>query len=139
MYSVFSDMENISPGFAFEAYKLYRYFSIEYPDSIFILNTRNVDAWVRSRLKHGDGGYVRRWKRILDVATNDELISCWRQDWERHHESVERYFAGSPYRFLKFNIETDSAEMINSIAPEYRLDPAKYSLRGHRHGSGQGQ
>jgi hypothetical protein len=129
-FSVFSDMESISKDFGFEAFKLYRYFSVEYPDSIFILNTRNVDAWIKSRLAHGGGGYATKWKRILNVATDDELISCWRRDWERHHENVERYFAGGQYRFLKFDIETDSPALLNAALPEYQLDSEKYLARG---------
>jgi hypothetical protein len=131
-YSVFSDMECISGRFAMEAYKLYPYLSTAYPDSLFILNTRDVDKWIESRLGHGDGGYANKWKRIFKVKSNAELIRCWREDWERHHHNVERYFAGSPFRFLKFNIETDLPEKINAVLPEYRLDVAKFERRGGR-------
>lgn len=131
-YSVFSDMENIVRGtFAFEAYKLYPYLSVQYPDSLFVLNTRSVDGWVKSRLGHGSGGYAKKWKQLLHAANEEELTSLWRQDWERHHENVERYFSSGQYRFLKFDIESDSPEKINSVLPEYQLDTAKYAMRRH--------
>lgn len=130
-YRVFSDMEEIVRGtFAFEAYKLYPYLSAQYSDSVFILNTRDVENWINSRLAHGKGGYAKKWMSILNVHSNEELISCWRRDWERHHENVERYFAGGQRRFLKFDVENDSPETINRALPEYRLDVDKFSTRG---------
>jgi hypothetical protein len=128
-FSVFTDMEEIVRGvFAFEAYKLYPYLSMQYPDSVFILNTRDVEKWLKSRFEHG--GYARKWKTILDVNSDEELLSRWRRDWERHHENVERYFTGSQRRFLKLDIENDPPEKINCALPEYQLDVSKYSIRG---------
>ncbi|MGD0191537.1 MAG: sulfotransferase [Rhizomicrobium sp.] len=132
-YSVFSDMEDIVRGvFAFEAYKLYPYLSAQYPDSIFILNTRDFDKWLKSRFEHG--AYAKKWKNLLAVDSDDQLVSKWRNDWERHHENVERFFAPGRYRFLKFDIENDNAEKLNLALPEYRLDVEKYSIRGRSTG-----
>jgi Sulfotransferase domain len=126
---VFSDMEDVVRGvFAFEAYKLYPYLSAQYPDSVFILNTRDVEKWLRSRLEHG--GYAKKWKTVLNVESDEELLSHWRYDWQRHHENVERYFSNSERRFLKLDIENDSPEKINHALPEYQLDLSKYSIRG---------
>jgi hypothetical protein len=130
-FSVFSDMEHIVPKvFAFEAYKLYPYFDVQYPGSVFILNTRDVDKWIKSRLDHGSGGYAAKWRTLFNVSNNEMLIARWRQEWERHHDKVERYFSGSRSRFLKFNIESDVPEKINTALPEYRLDAEKFSTRG---------
>ena len=134
-YTIFSDMENIvRDTFAFEAYKLYPYFSAQYPDSVFILNTRNVDKWIKSRFEHGNGSYAKKWREIVHAADDEELIARWRQDWDRHHENVERFFALNPHRFLKFDIDTDGAEKLNAALPEYRLDPAHYATRGRTKG-----
>jgi hypothetical protein len=132
-YSVFSDMEDIVRGvFAFEAYKLYPYLSAQYPGSLFILNTRDVDKWLKSRLEHG--GYAKKWKNLLSVESDEELLSSWRRDWVRHHENVERFFAPGQYRFLKFDIENDTPEKLNLALPEYQLDVEKYSVRGRSAG-----
>ncbi|HEY1613341.1 MAG TPA: sulfotransferase [Rhizomicrobium sp.] len=133
-FEIFSDMENITGDFAFEAYKLYAYLDSGYPGSAFILNTRDIENWIRSRLEHGNGGYARKWKRLLNLETERELIVHWRQDWERHHEKAERYFAQTGSRFLKFNIEVDGPELINQALPEYQLDLEKYVPRGRSSG-----
>ena len=38
-----------------EAYKLFKYIYNWYPDAYYILNTRNVGAWLRSRSRHEGG------------------------------------------------------------------------------------
>lgn len=135
-FTVFSDMELICREFALEAYKLYPYLNTEYPGSVFILNTRDVERWIKSRLEHGNGGYAKKWKQIFNVPNREKLILCWRQEWERHHENVERYFADKPSRFLKFNVETDSPEKINCALPEYKLDLQQYYQRGRTRATG---
>ncbi|HLY04727.1 MAG TPA: sulfotransferase [Rhizomicrobium sp.] len=129
-YSVFSDMERVSREAALEAYKLYAQLDVSYPNSVFILNTRDVDGWIRSRLAAGEGRYAKKWKHHLKAKSDEELAFLWRQDWETHHRNAERYFSGRPSRFLKFNIETDRPEKINQLVPEYGLDPEKYAPRG---------
>ena len=53
-FDVFTDMEYLNEsGTYLEAYKLYRHLADQYPHSVFILNTRNREAWIRSRLGHG--------------------------------------------------------------------------------------
>jgi hypothetical protein len=63
----------------------------QYPDSKFILTTRDVDGWLASREKHAianqtRGGYTD------DFAVVDE--EAWIAEREAHHAAVEAYFAG---------------------------------------------
>lgn len=129
-FTVFADMECIDSTFAFEAYKLYPYFADQYPDAAFILNTRDVERWLQSRFAHSYGSYVERYKKILKIRNDGDLLSYWRADWHRHHENVEHYFGERRRRFLKFNIETDSPDAIAAFVPEYRLDSSKYKIHG---------
>ena len=129
-FTAFSDMEMINADFAFEAYKLYPYLSDQYPDSVFILNTRNVEAWLQSRLKNSYGTYAQRWKRILKIREDEELLAAWRTDWAQHHDRVEDFFSRNKYRFFKFNIETDDPMTFNSGLPEFCLDARKYKVLG---------
>ena len=51
-YVFYSDMEYVSSK---QIIYLYEYFNIihdHYPNSKFILNTRNIDEWINSRLNH---------------------------------------------------------------------------------------
>ena len=46
----FTDMEHVSEGLF--AYKLFKVLDKQYPNSKFILNTRDMDRWIESRKKH---------------------------------------------------------------------------------------
>jgi hypothetical protein len=66
----------------------------EYPESRFILTTRNIERWLRSRERHvlrnraraGAGDYDDRW---LSLDRDG-----WRREWHEHHDRVRSYFAG---------------------------------------------
>lgn len=66
----------------------------QYPESRFVLTTRNIESWLRSREKHvlrnqaraEAGDYDGRW---LSVDRDG-----WRREWREHHERVRSYFDG---------------------------------------------
>ena len=104
------------------AYKYFDQLDRQYPGSKFILNTRGVDGWVKSRLRfkqgyraciHGDDVHPR----------DDELTACWRDDWHSHHEAVRAYFKGRPESLLVFDIEADPIEALVEFCRPYQLDP----------------
>jgi len=97
------------PIYAFKYFKqLYR----QYPGSRFILNTRDVNNWIDSRLnfqfrkidsyRYCTCGYQAH-------ETMQELTTCWRREWQEHHNNVKVFFSDKPGRLLVFNIEDDSA------------------------------
>ena len=52
-YDVFTDMEFLSESGVFlEGYKLFPFLAAQYPDAVFILNTRDRESWIRSRVSH---------------------------------------------------------------------------------------
>lgn len=84
---------------------IFKQFDKCYPNSKFILNTRDVEAWLRSRVKH----YERKRERIkTDPNFNapwpeiDEDI--WRYHYQRHHKAVLEYFHSRPDDLLIFDI-----------------------------------
>jgi len=126
----FSDMEHITGEFAFEGYKLFPQLADAFPDALFLLNTRDREDWIRSRLAHRDGVYADIWKALLGVPDEESLTAYWRADWERHHERVQTFFARPGLRFLKFDIAQDSPELIARLFPEQPFDLSTYRVRG---------
>jgi hypothetical protein len=128
-FEAFTDMEFLDEtGRCYlEAYKLFPYFAIQYPDAVFILNTRDREDWIRSRLAHGARPYVARHMIYYDVATEDELTEIWRDEWERHHRRVIEFFSHRPNRFFICGIETDLPQRLNEEIPELGLDERRYN------------
>jgi hypothetical protein len=131
-FDVFTDMEWLDGIHHCEAYKLFPYFAAQYPDAVFILNTRDREDWIRSRFAHGDGQYAVRYKRHVGVASDEKLAEIWRTEWDRHHRRVTDFFAGRPYRFFVCRIETDLPDLLNEKIPECSLDPELYRVVGRR-------
>jgi hypothetical protein len=135
-FDVFTDMEYLDDrGTHLEAYKLFPFLAGQYPDAVFILNTRDREDWIRSRLRHGDGNYAGRHRSHYKASSDERLADLWRADWERHHRRVTEFFAGKPYRFFICRIETDLPHLLDERLPECRLDDSHYKLykvRGSR-------
>jgi hypothetical protein len=127
---VFTDMEFVDKSFAFEAFKLFPYLAAEFPDAVFILNTRNRDDWIRSRISHDYGRYVRRWKAILDVESDAELIDRWIADWDDHHARVRAFFQNRPQRLIEFELGKTPPEVFAQAIPERAFDLSRLQVHG---------
>jgi hypothetical protein len=129
-FDVFTDMESIRNDFAFEAFKLYPMLAEEFPDALFILNTRDREDWIRSRFAHANGLYAHRWRSALGITDDARLAEIWRQDWDRHHQRVCEFFSGRATPFVKFDIALDSPELIARHFPDRKFDLSRYEVRG---------
>jgi hypothetical protein len=120
-FDVYTDMEVYLGRMIFYAHlECYKLLDIQYPDSKFILNTRNVDNWISSRKKH------YKSERLFDFLTNfhstDEtgLEKIWKDQWQRHHDNVKEYFEGTN-KLLIFDIEKDQGDKIASFFNELKF------------------
>ncbi|MBV9571352.1 MAG: hypothetical protein JO056_08935 [Alphaproteobacteria bacterium] len=129
-YDIFTDMECMKNGHSLEGYKLYPELAKEFPLALFLLNTRDRERWIQSRMQHQDGKLAQDWKRHYGVSSDDHLQDCWRKDWDSHHEQVKAFFANSPYRLVIFDIERDPPAKLAEAMPEVHLDPSKYRKTG---------
>ncbi|WP_133468413.1 sulfotransferase [Paraglaciecola marina] len=113
----FSDMVSEKPGSFFEAYKCFKFLAESYPNSLFIITERNVDAWIKSRINHGNGHSVNCYKKQFGFSTLDEVEKFWREDWESHRANVDAYFSNEErkHRLLKLNIETPDFKAISTF------------------------
>jgi hypothetical protein len=121
----FSDMEALNGDVFLEAYKLFPALHRHYPDALFLLNTRPVENWIRSRLVFREGEYAEWHMRLLGLSSQEALVEHWRKDWHDHHERVRAYFRDRG-RFLEFDIENDDPAKLTHAIPEFALNPALY-------------
>jgi hypothetical protein len=132
-FDAFTDMEYLDDRGAYhlEAYKLFPYLAAQYPDAVFILNTRDREAWIRSRLRQPN--YAARARKHHRVASDKELADIWRADWDHHHRRVTEFFSRGTYRFLVCHIETDLPHLLEESLPECNLDSRFYKIyKGNR-------
>lgn len=128
-FDVFTDMEWLEPKRYFEGYKLYRELAAQFPSAVFILNTREREAWIKSRLTHLDGHYAALYKTCFNLDSDEELAEHWRSEWDSHHAQVMEFFSGRDHRFFVCRIETDLPHLLDEMLPELSLDPATYSIQ----------
>jgi hypothetical protein len=123
-YTVFSDMEDVlNLNYAHVDY--FMEFDKMYPGSKFILNIRDVENWIKSRINHGGGWYVNYLCRKLNL-TKEKLNQKWREDYYNHTENVINYFSDKPNKLLIFDIEKDSIQKLNDFFPNLQLNADLY-------------
>ena len=131
-YDVFTDMEHYEGNgiFRYVAMELIEQLIEQYPKALFIFNTRNKNAWLKSRINHDEGSYL---KRVSDEGGHDidAVISRWGMDYEKHTSNVLKLFIGNP-RFLYFNIDTMNNDTLISFLNNNGIE-ADASKWKHRH------
>ena len=111
----------------------------DYPDALFILNTRDPMQWLRSRLKHDKGQFAIAYQRALaseGIDCRKKLKLRWLQDWYNHHAEVMSYFSKqSPNQFLYFHIsETPVRKLTRFLKPYFKIKNDHFP---HKHKSHQ--
>jgi hypothetical protein len=87
-----------------------------FPGSKFILQTRNLDEWIDSRLEH-----IKRLPHLRgkgdDWVVSVEAIRAWVEKRNHHHLAVMRHFASRPQDLLVINYirDPDAATRICSF------------------------
>ena len=127
----FSDMENI-----FRKKPLYigllffKELSYDYPNSIFILNIRDKNNWLKSRCLHKKGDYLKDTSSKLNLS-EEEVIKLWSNQWDTHINNVKIFFKDKPNRLIIFDIETDPInKLVSFFQPLLKLNPNKYKHYG---------
>jgi hypothetical protein len=127
-YDFYSDMEgtideDINSPMIYAHKEYYKDLDKQYPDSKFILNTRDVYDWLESRKSHINRknysipSYFERCK--FHYKLNDhQLIEKWLLEWEDHHNDVLNYFKDRPDDLLIYNVDHDDLDKIKKFFPE---------------------
>ena len=131
----FSDMEavyyeNNYPK-VISAYKYFHILDQQYPNSKFILNTRDMNKWVLSRvnfktfltkminnelvLGRPDYEYILYYMDYYDTTNINDIASLWKNEYLRHINNVRKYFANRPHDLLEYNLDIDSIDKIKDF------------------------
>lgn len=132
-YDVFTDMTydevKTKPYYSFEGLNYFKLLDRDYPNSKFILNTRRLDGWLKSRYKH----YFSKcsgWRvSMKDLFGHDDPRDFWENQWKVHHQEVQSYFKDRPSDLLIFNIETEVADDIVSFFKELNFATNKFERK----------
>lgn len=128
-YVFYSDLMGPRGQPVFEGQWYYKRFFEAYPGALFILNTRDEDNWIKSRLRHPD--LINRFKRFYGLETEEAVETLWREMWQAHHADVRAFFADKPSIFLEFDIEAHGGEELSRfVAPHYQLNTAHWGHVG---------
>ena len=123
-FEAFFDMEYVSRGKRIENFRHFRSFAREYPHALFLLNTRDKVDWLQSRLRHGDGKYLKTNKKHLGLGRTG-VLRAWSDDFDRHHEEVLEFFAGEEDRLIVFDVDhTPIENLLDFVGPDWGIDPA---------------
>jgi len=106
----------------------------DYPGTILILNLRDREAWIRSRLRHGHGEFAKRELAARGLSDLDALADQWRAEWDAHVAAVRTFMADRPAQYIEFNLDTDRPEDLVDRLPAYRLNPADFLDIGRTRG-----
>jgi hypothetical protein len=123
-YVFFSDMEHFDAniGVFYSHMHFYKLLDKQYSESKFLLNTRNVDNWIMSRLNHEYSGIIGFYANFIMSRLNiglEQLLEKWRLEWDNHYEDVIEYFKGRADDLLIFNIENDDPQKIVDFLKEF--------------------
>ncbi len=134
----FSDMELVNDlsGPLIEGNRYFAYLHQHYPDARFILNTRECEDWLFSRVDHNDGKYLNNYRHHFGLTRTRDIMDRWRKDWDDQHAAVRSYFANHPGTLLEYHIKTDPVEKLHDFfAPQINLTGGDWAQHGRTGGS----
>ena len=112
-YDCYTDIEHMQ-SLSFPLIEHYESLDKDYPNSLFILNTRPIDNWIKSRLNHRQGLYLKEYKQASQIESDEEIVENWKTHWYNHHKQVLEYFENKK-NFLFFDIEKEPEKIIEFL------------------------
>jgi len=99
-YNAYSDWNHPSIN------HLYKEFDKQYPNSKFILNTRNLEDWLISREKHvkKKPNLKELQKKYPSSAWFNIDKKAWKKEWIELHKEIKDYFKDRPNDFLIIDV-----------------------------------
>jgi hypothetical protein len=129
-FTFYGDLIYQSETECFEAYLHFREILQDYPGSILLLNLRDREDWIRSRINHGHGEFMARTMRAQGFKTADECKDYWRRQWDSHIQDVRIYMADFPSQLIEFNIDSDNILKLVEALPAYKLNAKAWADQG---------
>jgi hypothetical protein len=120
-YTFYGDLVDSSKRSTFDGNSLFREILANYPDTILLLNWRDQDGWIHSRLSHGHGEFAAREQHVRGLNSQEALVAQWREEWDAHLAAVRSFMAERPLQLIEFNIDHDRIEALIARLPAYGL------------------
>ncbi|KCV83611.1 hypothetical protein ATO10_02585 [Actibacterium atlanticum] len=121
-YTFYCDLIYTTPKAAYDGASAYREILRDYPDTILLLNTRDRESWIKSRLRHGHGHFAKVQMQAHGVTTESEICDIWRSEWDAHHRQLTDFMADKSDQLIVFDIQKDKIEDLIARLPGYGLD-----------------
>lgn len=123
-FDLAQDLENHSKGIYISNYFKDIYES--YPDYLYILTTRSCEKWIKSRLRHHGGRYVRRAMKHTGIHDLERLCNYWRTEFYKYHLDVTQFF-GNKQNFYVHSLETiDVAGLVKFLGNDFDFKNLTY-------------
>lgn len=123
-FDCYSEMLYVSGDMYYDGIHDFKILDRQYPNSYFILQTRNEDDWIKSRLNHKSTGlsFQERCKTALNISNDSKLERYWRDKRNSHYNLVYDHFRNSS-KFLVFDIDKDDIiKLKNFLIKDYQLN-----------------
>ncbi|MEP9388927.1 sulfotransferase [Mesorhizobium sp. KR9-304] len=126
-WTAFSDMISASETRFVEGNSFFPALHEAFPRAYFVLNDRDVEAWLRSRVQHSKGTFLQR-AMAYHATDKDGVLDIWRRQHAEHTAKVLGHFAGNP-RFIHFRIDRDPIEqMVDFLAPDFKVSASDWQV-----------
>ena len=123
----YSDLMYVDNSEYIEGHKYFKEIFNEYSNSYYVLQTRNLEDWIKSRLCHtGTQSLLARTKSAKKLSHTDEVIEFWLEDIQNHIKEVKKFFYGNN-KFLEYNIDNDNiTKLVRFLKHDYMLNETKW-------------
>ena len=134
-YNFYTDMEHMSNDPPLNiGLLMFKELDQQYPGSKFILNTRDKQAWLKSRSLHPlnefDSTTLLQINAKILHKTEQEVLAKWSKERDEHHKAVIEYFKDRPNDLIVFDIDNDSPQKLKNFFKDYFvLDVKHYKQR----------
>ena len=133
-FTFYADLIYQSDDDAFEPIRHFREIMRDYPDTILLLNVRRREDWIKSRLKHSHGEFLRRVMRQRGTDSVEAIAAAWRQEWDTHLAEVRAFMADRPRQLVEFDLDNDSVQALIERFPAYHLRAEDWNDIGRTRG-----
>lgn len=127
-WTAYSDLISAADNRIVEGNRHFALFQNLFPKAYFILNDRDLDAWLLSRERHAQGKFLRQ--SINFHNTDKEGVrDIWRNQYLSHTQAVTEHFSGHE-RFLHCRIDKDPIDiLIDFLAPDFKISASDWQNR----------
>lgn len=127
-WTAYSDLISSADKRIIEGNRHFALFQNLFPKAYFILNDRDLDAWLLSRERHAQGKFMRQSIKFHNTA-KEGVLDIWRNQYLSHTQAVTEHFAGHE-RFLRYRIDRDPIEqLVDFLAPDFKIPVSNWHNR----------